>query len=313
MVQKINLNDISRLDFNLAVTFIALWQERSVSKAAERLSLSQSAVSAALARLRAAAEDPLFVRSRGTMVPTPRAEAMAETMENGVNFIKAAFTQHTEFDPSSSSACFTVGMSDDFQLAIGPAISARLAKDAPNVSIIYRQTNRHRMEAAFQEDSIDFAVVVRPPARSWLEREDIGESGYACLFDAKSCDITAPITLDTYLNLPHLLVSYSGREGIVDERLQRIGRSRQVQTALTHFAAVPSFLRGQKIITTIPAHAANALAEQSGLQCCAAPIDLGTFTISIVWRRERPHDWLRSVIREAVQTTIASQIGKPER
>ncbi len=80
MVQKINLNDISRLDFNLAVTFIALWQERSVSKAAERLSLSQSAVSAALARLRAAAEDPLFVRSRGTMVPTPRAEAMAESM-----------------------------------------------------------------------------------------------------------------------------------------------------------------------------------------------------------------------------------------
>nr|WP_319484336.1 LysR family transcriptional regulator [uncultured Cohaesibacter sp.] len=307
MNQKINLNDISRFDFNLAITFLALWQERSVSRAASRLSLSQSAVSAALARLRSAADDPLFVRTRGAMVPTPRAEAMAEDLANGVDLIRSSFAQQAAFNPLTSTAHFTIGMSDDFQLAIGPVISARIAKEAPNVTIIYRQTNRHRMEAAFEEDDIDCAVVVQPPARSWLEHKEVAQSGYACLLDAKTCGVHGEISQEKYLELPHLLVSFSGREGIVDEKLKLIGKRRRVQTALTHFAAVPPFLRGQRAITTIPSHAAAAIARQSGLQCLAPPIDLGTYTVSLVWRRDRDQEWLRDIVTASIGEALSSR------
>src|ERR1700750_1331589 len=120
-MSDINFNDISRLDFNLAVTFLAIWQERSVSKAARRLSLSQSAVSAALARLRLAADDPLFLRSRSGMEPTHRAIAMAAQIGEGVELLRQALVVERGFDPANSARHFSIGMSDDFEVAIGPA------------------------------------------------------------------------------------------------------------------------------------------------------------------------------------------------
>lgn len=302
-MQKITLTNISRFDFNLAVTFLAIWQERSVSKAAQRLSLSQSAVSAALLRLREAADDPLFVRSRGGMQPTPRAVAMAADLESGLGLIHRAFADEDAFDPATSRQCFTLGMSDDFQVAVGPAIARRLARDAPHVSIIFRQTNRHTVEQAFETGEVDFAVVASPPARSWLESTDIGESGYACLFDAAACGGCLPLTLDAFLGLPHVLVSFSGREGAVDLALKKIGRTRRIQTALTHFSALPPFLRGMRAVSTIPSHAAVSLAAASGLSVCRAPVDLGRYPVSLVWKRESDNPWLRGVIAESFRGT----------
>lgn len=300
---KITLNDISRFDFNLAVTFLAIWQERSVSKAAHRLSLSQSAVSAALLRLREATGDPLFVRTRGCMQPTPRAIAMAAHLESGLGLIHQAFATDDTFDPATSRRHFSLGMSDDFQVAVGPAIARRLAREAPHVSVVFRQTNRHTVEGAFEAGEVDFAVVAGPPVRSWLERQEIGESGYACLFDAAACGVTLPLTLDTYLALPHVLVSFSGREGIADQVLKRMGLSRRIPAALTHFSALPPFLRGMAVLSTLPSHAAVSLAASSGLTACPAPFDLGRYPVSLVWKRESDNPWFRRVIAETFATT----------
>jgi LysR family transcriptional regulator, mexEF-oprN operon transcriptional activator len=303
-MRNITLVDISRFDFNLAVTFVALWEERSVSKAAQRLSLSQSAVSAALLRLREAAGDPLFTRSRGGMQPTARAIAMAAPLETGVEMIRAAFRPEAAFSPATSRQHFSLGMSDDFQVAVGPLIARRLSEEAPYVSVVFRQTNRHTVQAAFEADEIDFAVVVSPPARSWLQREEIGESGYACLLDLEACGLQPPLSLDDYLALPHVLVSFSGREGIVDHALRKIGRKRRVQTALTHFAALPPFLTGMPVIATIPAHAALSVAAVSRLSVCAAPLDLGHYTVSLLWKRTADNPWMRHTIRKAFEEVL---------
>jgi len=304
MVQNINLNDIARFDFNLAIAFMAIWQERSVSKAADRLSLSQSALSAALARLRDAAGDPLFVRTRGGMQPTPRAIEMAKNIEHGALLIRDAFRDGLDFNPAQDAHHFALGMSDDFQLAVGPAVSQRLLSEAPNVSVSFHQSNRHTVEKMLETGELDLAVIARPPERSWLAQEQIAQSGYACIFDAVACGCAVPLSLEDYLALPHILVSYSGREGIVDEKLRPLARSRKIQTGLTHFAAVPAFLRGIAAVSTIPTHAALALARISGLQVCAAPLDLGRYPVSLVWRREIQDDaaasWMRMLVRDAV-------------
>lgn len=308
-MRKITLIDISRLDANLATTFLALWQERSVSKAAARLSLSQSAVSAALTRLRDAAGDPLFVRTRGGMRPTPRAIAMAEPLETAMALIRDAFHIPAAFDPASSRQHFSLGMSDDFELAIGPALFRRLLAEAPQVSVVFRQANRHTVEAMLEAREIDIALIARPQGRSWLAGEVVGASGYACLLDPAACGVGLPLSLDDYLALPHVLVSFSGREGAVDDGLRAIGRSRRVHTALTHFSAVPPFLRGMRAVTTIPSHAAAALAAATGLALCPPPIDLGRYAVSTVWRRDTDSDpgsaWMRGLIRDACRAIFS--------
>ncbi|GBQ14879.1 LysR substrate-binding domain-containing protein [Acetobacter cibinongensis] len=297
--------DISRLDFNLTITFLALWEERSVSRAAKRLSLSQSAVSASLARLREAADDPLFVRTREGMQPTLRAIAMVEPLQNGVALIHSAFSTVTAFEPATSRQHFSLGMSDDFQIALGPVIARRLAAEAPRVSVTFRQANKHRVEALFEAGEIDFAVIAQPNMRSGLQQQEIGRSGYACLLDPSACDVKLPLTLEEYLSLPHLLVSFSGREGIVDHALKSMGLSRRVQSALTHFSALPPFLSGTRTVATLPTHAAHSLAAVSGLTVCAAPIDLGDYSVSILWQRTADNPWMRQIISEAFMTILS--------
>jgi LysR family transcriptional regulator, mexEF-oprN operon transcriptional activator len=303
-MKTINLHDISRFDFNLLVAFLAIWEERSVSRAAVRLSLSQSAVSAALTRLRDAAGDPLFIRTRGGMQPTPRAMEMAERLEQGAGLIHGAFTASASFDPATSVQQFSLGMSDDFELAIGPVISQRLLAETPQVSVIFRQTNRYTMEAMLDARDIDIAVVARPNSRSWLAQEDIGESGYACLFDAALCGVNPPLPLADFLALPHVLVSFSGREGIVDQVLHGQGKSRRIHTALTHFSALPAFLKRIPAVSTLPRHAAAVLAESTGLALSPAPIALPRYPVSMVWRRDMASDpashWMRRLVSDAM-------------
>ncbi len=313
LMRTINLHDISRFDFNLTVAFLAIWEERSVSRAALRLSLSQSAVSAALTRLREATGDPLFIRTRGGMQPTPRAQEMAERLETGASLIHGAFASATRFDPASSVQQFTLGMSDDFELAIGPLIAERLLTEAPNLSVIFRQTNRHTLDAMLDAREIDLAVVASPTGRSWLAQEEIGESGYACLFDPTLCGLAPPIPLDAFLARPHVLVSFSGREGIVDQVLRGMGKTRRIHTALTHFSALPAFLSRLPALATLPQHAAAVLAASTGLALSPAPIALPRYRVSMVWRRDTTSDpaslWMRGVLRDAI---IRADLSHPE-
>jgi LysR family transcriptional activator of mexEF-oprN operon len=300
---NINLVDISRLDFNLAITFLAIWQERSVSKAANKLSLSQSAVSAALSRLRNAANDPLFLRTRTGMEPTPRAVAMASQIAEGIELLRQALVVDQGFDPATSTRHFSIGMSDDFEVAIGPAIAAALLNVAPHISIVFRQSNRHMVADMLESREIDLAVAVGVPAKSGLVSDDIGRSGYATILNNDLCRLDLPLSLEEFLSVPHILVSFSGREGIVDPALKAIGRSRTIHTALTHFSSLPAYLMSMRVLASLPSHAARTLAANSGLAISPVPLDLGTYAVSVLRRRDVAEDpairWLVDIIRDA--------------
>lgn len=302
-MKNIDLVHISRLDLNLVVTFLAIWQERSVSKAATKLSLSQSAVSAALTRLRDVVGDPLFIRTRGGMEPTPRAIAMAEKLDGGLALIRGALQVDEGFDPARSSRHFSLGMSDDYELAIGPAISRRLQAEAPGLSLVFRQSNRYTVEAMLDSGQIDLAVASGAPQRSWLVQQTVTESGFACLLDPEQCGVDLPLSLEDFLGLAQILISFSGREGMVDTALKPLGRTRRIHTALTHFSAAPAFLRRMRAVATIPSHAAAALADER-LRVCPPPFEMGTYPVAIVTRRDAAADpglsWLAGVVRQAL-------------
>lgn len=311
-MRNIILIDISRLDLNLAITFLAIWQEGSVSKAARKLSLSQSAVSAALARLRLAANDPLFLRTRTGMVPTPRAIAMAEQIVDGVTLLQRALVVDPGFDAATSTRHFSLGMSDDFEVAIGPAISALLLQQAPNVSVVFRQANRHTAIEMLEARDIDLVVASGVPAKAGLVSEPIGSSGYLTVLNNDLCGFELPLSLDDFLSLPHILISFSGREGIVDQHLKAIGRTRRIHTALTHFSSVPAYVTGMRVIASLPSHAARVLIRGSSLSLSPIPFDMGTYQVSVIARRDVAEDpairWLVKIIRE----TFAISGGEPD-
>ncbi|MBL0370734.1 LysR family transcriptional regulator [Rhizobium sp. KVB221] len=307
-MSNIKIAEIGRLDFNLAITFLAIWQERSVSRAALRLSLSQSAVSAALARLRVATNDPLFIRTRGGMEPTARAISMAGQIQHGVELLRQALVVEDRFDPATSTRHFSLGMSDDFEVALGPAIAARLLALAPNVSVVFRQANRHIVEQMLEAREIDLAIASGVPARSWLVTEDLGHSGYASLLNNKLCGLPLPLSLEDFLGLPHILISFLGREGIVDSGLKAIGRSRTIHTALTHFSSLPSYLMEMRVIASVPSHAARALAANTALDISPVPLALGTYMVSMLHRRDVAEDaaihWIKGIIRQAFAVSV---------
>eukprot|EP01035_Chromulina_nebulosa_P034491 gene34491-46279_t len=312
-MNTITLIDISRLDFNLAITFQAIWQERSVSKAALRLSLSQSAVSAALARLRQLTGDPLFLRGRTGMEPTARAVAMAQSIAEGIDLLHRALVIDVGFDPATSTRHFSLGMSDDFEVAIGPAIAAALLASAPNISIVFRQANRHTAVDMLESRQADLVVAAGVPARGGLVAEDIGRSGYATLLDNRLCGLALPLSLEDFLSLPHILISFSGREGIVDEALRTFGRTRKIHTALTHFSSLPAYLHAMRVIGSLPSHAARVLAANAGLSLSPLPFDMGTYAVSVIARRETAGDpairWLTGLVRAAFAQCVAADVA----
>lgn len=304
MKKIIGLNDIARLDLNLATSFLAIWEERSVSRAALRLNLSQSALSGSLARLRAITEDPLFVRSRMGMEPTPRAIAMAPVLSAALDRMSEALTPLTPFVPEGVARALVVGMSDDFMLACGPALVRRLLAEAPQASVIFRQCNSRTAAAMLESREIDMAMIAGGKGRGQAIRyQAIGQSSYLCLADPIAH--AAPPTLEDYIALPHVLVSYSGRSGLIDEALQALGRKRRVITALTQFAALPPFLQGSGWIATLPTHAALALARSTGLATFAPPLALEPYEVTLCWRRDGDADpvsqWLRGLMAEVWQ------------
>jgi len=286
----INLVDLRKIDLNLCTVFFAIWQERSVTRAAERLLLSQAAVSSALNRFRKLTGDPLFVRAKHAMVPTVRAQTMAFSLEEQLAALMACVKEGDLFDPMSSRRRFLLGASDDFEIAFGPLLIQRLSILAPHVRVVFRQTNSHVVERMLEDRSIEVAIVGRHFTAKWLSTRKIGTANYSCLLDARSCNVSLPISLTDYLRLPHILISFAGDTGAVDDALQAQGRTRSVVASLSHFAGAPLFLSQSPAIATLPTHAAHALACAFNLRTSRVPFDMGSFGAYAVCRRDSEKD-----------------------
>ena len=143
------------MDLNLAQVFLALWHERSVSRAAVRLALTQPAVSASLRRLRALCGDELFVRTRYGMQPTSRATTMASVLEECVDTLRGALGQRGEFNPAFSSRSFVVGCDGGLDYALGPYLMAKIREVAPNVTLTARAVPADTMNLTLERREIE--------------------------------------------------------------------------------------------------------------------------------------------------------------
>jgi DNA-binding transcriptional LysR family regulator len=298
---RIDTMNLNALDLNLVRVLDALLREKSVTRAGEQIGLSQPAVSAALNRLRHALNDQLFVRRGNDMVPTPRAESLAEPVRAALRGIERAFQPATDFDPARLERTFTFMGADFFSMLLMPPFAARIAAVSPGISF------------RFLDSAIGDLALERPlEVAEWVSSVALFGSPFAVIAAKDNAalgraGITAgeQVPLDLFCALPHALRSIDGSmSGFTDDALGRMGRKRRVRLALPHFQAVALAVASGPYLAAVPTQFAVEAAKSLPIGIYRAPISIPSPAVRMYWHARRddepPHRWIREQILDEV-------------
>jgi len=298
--------DFSGLDLNLLVALDALFVEKSVSRAGERLHLSQSATSGALARLRDAFRDPLLVQVGRRMTLTPLAEGLVVPVRDFLIQAEAILNNSPAFDPGTSNRKFRLLMSDYAQTVVMTEALPRLQQLAPGVTIeIVPIVGEHA--DALERGEIDLALGPATYLVPGHPSERLYEDRFICLAWSGNKQLAEDLSLETYLRLGHVVVRFGKHRELptFDEWFTRhLGHERRIEVVTTAFNLVPQLLIGTSRIATVHRRLAIFYQRFLPLRIIAPPLEIPKFEQFMQWHRSRDRDpgcvWLRSVLKSAV-------------
>lgn len=297
--------NIRGADLNLLVVLESLMAERSVSRAARRLGLSQPATSNALARLRQLFDDPLLVRRGNAMVPTPRALELAGHVHAGLAHLQAALEGRQAFDPRASTRSFTLATNDYVAFVLLAPLVRRLREQAPKATLQLKTLDNLTSLAPLGRGELDLALGVGTNLAQDYPREPLFEDGYVCLVRDGHPKVGKRLTLERFVALEHLLVSpYGSRRGVVDTALEQRGYERHVALWVPHFLLAPAIVAQTDLVVTLAERVARELAPRHGLRILPTPLEIPRFVTSQYWdprhEHEPAHRWLREQVRASV-------------
>lgn len=303
--------DLTRFDLNLLVVLEALLAERHVGRAAARLHLSQSATSHALSRLRAALDDPLFIRNPKGIEPTPRVLALAPRLAAVLDEVRGLATRRGPFDPGRITRPFRVGATDYAVLTVLAPALASIHAAAPQATLridaVEPQSIVRRLDASELDLAIGAGSLAGIPRRietiPLFEERFVGVArrGHPALV-RRGARYT--MTLDHFVATPQVLVSPKGdARGVVDDALQALQRSRQVKVTTASFIAAPFLVEAGDLLAVLAERAAQRLARSANLVCFDLPLALAPWTVYLgrsASRAAEPEiDWLTQMILKA--------------
>ncbi|WP_286372506.1 LysR family transcriptional regulator [Variovorax saccharolyticus] len=299
-IDKIGFMDIRSVDLNLLVIFEAMDRLRSVNKTAEAVALSQSATSGALARLREAFDDQLFVRTASQMEPTPRALELAPAIRRVLHAIQSEILQPAGFDPASSDRRFTILTPDIGEVAFLPGVLRRLREEAPMVRLQAVSKSRAAAAEALEKGEADLAVGFFPDLnKAGYFQQSLFTSSYTCVACARNTATGARLTLKQFLAARHIVVRPDGREHLLDRFLDGKGLQRHVTLELSHFMSLLTLLPGSDLIATVPADIATVVARHIEIKTIALPFRTPELQVQQFWHRRMQDDpanrWLRGI------------------
>lgn len=300
------------LDLNLLRVFDQVMAERNLTRAARNLAMTQPAVSNALNRLRHLLKDELFIRRGNDMVPTPRAESLAEPVRAALREIERAFQPATDFDPATLERTFTFMGADFFSMLLMPPFAARIAAVAPGLSFRFLDSAIGDVSKLLQEDRIDLALERPLEVAEWVSSVALFGSPFAIIAAKGNAALGQAgvvegeqVPLDLFCALPHALRSIDGSmSGFTDDALGRMGRTRRVTLALPHFQAVALAVAGGPYLAAVPTQFAVEAAKSLPIGIYRAPIAIPSPAVRMYWHARRddepPHRWIREQILDEV-------------
>lgn len=289
--------DWSSLDAHLLQVLLAVLETGSITAAAARLGVTQSAVSHLLDKLRAITGDPLFVKRGRGIVATARAEGLGEPARELLRRMRA-FAQGADFDPAQWQAQITIAANDFQRDLLLPALAARLRQAAPGVVLRIVPSGAPSAQL-LRSDACQLAISPRPPEGTDIVQKRLFEDHYRVFYDPAMR--AAPVSEADYLAAEHATVAYGLHQGLdLDGQLASRGLRRRFAVCVPGFAALPGFLRGTTLLATAPS--LLALGSLSALAAAPVPVDCPRLPMYLVWhmryRQDAAHRWLREQLED---------------
>ena len=313
-------NSLRNLDLNLLKVFDAVMSERSLTRAAQQLSLTQPAVSNALRRLRDALGDELLVRKGRTLEPTVRGQELWQAVRDTLKRLQSALSPSV-FEPASATTTFVLTMADTTAAELLPPLVALITAHAPGVSLRVVPLTTRDPRRMLDEGQADLAIGYFPAVMSDLTaRAQAGEAvsflhhrlfqgDYVCVMRKGHPLADGPLTLDRYCAARHMLVSFSGRAfGFTDEALASMGRKRRVVLTVNQFFTAGKVVVQSDLLTVLPRHFINVtgFADQFALR--EIPFPVPTIQVDTLWHQRQEgssaHAWLRTQVESLASTAF---------
>lgn len=292
-------SDIRTLDLNLLKALDALLDERNVTRAAERLALTQPAVSGMLTRLRESFDDPLFVRAQRGMVPTARALELAAPLKQLLGDLESLL-QPPAFDPATATMTLRIAATDYALSAVVVPFLEALRLQAPGIRVAVLPVDDARLQGQFERGEVDLALVTPESSPGDLHARRLFDEDYVCLLRADHpAARKGRLSLDSFCALDHALVSYAGGafRGVTDEALAAVGRERRVSLSVSNFLALPEILRRSDLLAVVPR---RLTAHAEGLVVLDPPLAIPSFTKLLAWHERAHRDpgqrWVRELL-----------------
>lgn len=302
-----NKLDLAKVDLNLLVVLEALLLEQHVTRAARRVHMSQPAVSRALARLREQFGDDLLVRVGQSMRPTSRGESLLRPLSQWLDGARELVAP-PRFDPSTATGVIRMAAPDIVTYMLMPALLSHFATEAPGFNIEIVQWSALWHEQLFSGE-VDLTFGQARGREPGLHSQLLIRNHWACVLRREHPALTEPWTLDTYAQLPHLLIGFTSHGGgHVDEALAAAGRQRRVMLRMPYVTLSPLIIAESDLVLTTARWLAEKLAQSNGLTIREPPVALDPVDIPMVWHERTHRDPRQRWIRERL-IALATEAG----
>jgi DNA-binding transcriptional LysR family regulator len=317
-----NSPNFRTLDLNLLRVFDEVMAERSLTRAARNLSLTQPAVSNALRRLREALGDELVQRSGQGMAPTSRAVAIWPAVREALRQLQESLIPN-EFVPAEATLTFVLAMADATAASLIPGLNDMLEQEAPGIALRVVPLTTRDPRRLLDEESCDLAVGYFPSVVPDLTaKAQSGETlpflfqrlydgEYVCVMRKDHPLASGPLTLNRYCAARHMLVSFSGRPyGFIDESLAALGRKRRVVLTVNQFFTAGRVVAHSNLLTVLPRHFVQVTGIADQLAQRPLPFKVSPLHIDALWHRrseqQSAHVWLRQAVVRAAEKAFSS-------
>ena len=299
-VATIRAMDTRRLDLNLLITLETLLVERSVTKAAYRLHLSQPAVSAQLARLRQMFDDPLLIPAQRGMTPTAKAIELIEPLRQALDQVRATLATHRNFDPATAEITFSVACTDYLQAAVVMPLIKELRQRAPKVRIAIRYLDLRELEGQMARGEVDLALMTPQVAPPSLRARHLFDERYVLIGRRNHPRLRKGMSVKELAQLDHVVVSLGGGafETPVDDVLAALGHQRNVVVSAASFMLVPELVAHSDFVALVPERLVRE--RRRNIERFECPFPVEGFAVAMVWH-ERSHGhsglrWIRETL-----------------
>ncbi|MFC4273970.1 LysR family transcriptional regulator [Achromobacter aloeverae] len=303
------------LDIFLLRCLTALISEAHVTRAALRMGMTQPAMSATLARLRALFNDPLLVRTEKGMVATARALALAESVRQGIALIDHALVPHDAFDAARADKRFDVAATESVGFVLIPALIAHLRAVAPGLRLRSHVPELARASHELEEGYSDLLISFMRPVPDGLHVSLLLRQKLAVIAARHHPDVRGSVDLEQYTRWPHVYYT-RGREGnatleaTVDEALAAVGLDRRIGAWQPSILSSAAVVAASDMLATVPEHLARHFEATAGVQVLPPPVPMPDVDIAMYWHdrmhKDPAHQWLRGALRDVAARVRAA-------